>query len=93
MTTVGSSEFKTRLGKYFRLVRQGEAVQITYRGKPVGFILPAASPDAGPQTETVARLVATGFVRPARGRLPRRRKPAILAPGERVEEMIAGDRR
>ena len=92
MTTVGSRELKNRLGKYLRLVRQGETVQITDRGRPVGIILPAAQPERGPDVEKIARLVATGCVRPARGRLPRRRKPVILAPGKSVEEMIAEDR-
>ena len=95
MVTVGSKELKNRLGKYLKLVRQGETIQITDRGKPVGCITPVSDPNA--QTdEQLTRLLATGHVRlsvkpPASGR--RTFRPIRLKPGPSTTEMLAEDRR
>jgi len=40
MKTVSSSELRTRLGRYLRLVRKGETIAITIRGKTVAWLTP-----------------------------------------------------
>lgn len=40
MTTVGIREAKTHLSKYLKMVRQGQEVTLTDRGRPVGKIVP-----------------------------------------------------
>jgi prevent-host-death family protein len=44
MTTVAIRELKNRLGKYLRMVKAGERLVITERGKPVAVISSAGSP-------------------------------------------------
>ncbi len=39
MKTVGSRELKNRLGRYLGLVRKGETIIVTDRGKPVARIV------------------------------------------------------
>jgi prevent-host-death family protein len=90
--TVASKELKNRLGKYLALVRNGDAVQITDRGKLIAFILPAASPSERRRAESLARLIAKGNIHLGAGSL-RARKPAVLKPGKSIAEMIAEDRR
>lgn len=92
MVTVGSKELKNRLGKYLDLVRGGNPVQITDRGRPVGCIIPARSRQAAESAERLARLVAEGDVRLGSGRLPRH-KPAVLKPGPSIVEMLSEERR
>ncbi len=40
MKTIGSRELKNRLGRYLGMVRKGEVILVTDRGKPVARILP-----------------------------------------------------
>jgi prevent-host-death family protein len=40
MKTVGSRELKNRLGRYLKLVGQGETFIVTDRGKPVARLVP-----------------------------------------------------
>ena len=93
MVTVAGKELKNRLGKYLRLVREGETVQITDRGKPVGCILPAATPEEQRRAEMLASLVAKGSFRVGAGKLSRRPRPIVLKPGKSIAEMVAEDRR
>jgi prevent-host-death family protein len=57
-TIVGTRELKNRLSEYLRLVKAGETVIITERGKPVGQILPIR---ADP-TSRLKKLVEAGVV-------------------------------
>jgi len=43
-TEVGIRELKARLSAYLRLVRSGDSIIITDRGKPIGRIVPLAQP-------------------------------------------------
>ena len=92
MVSVGSKQLKDRLGMYLRLVREGTAVQITNRGRPVACIIPTQSREASDEAGRLARFVAQGAVRPGSGRLIRG-KPAKLKPGPGIVEMLAGERR
>ncbi len=40
MQRVGSREFKNRLGRYLRAVRNGQTLLVTDRGKPVAKVCP-----------------------------------------------------
>ncbi len=93
VVTVASKELKNRLGKYLGIVRGGESVRITDRGKPVACILPVGMPEEEQTAELLSALVAKGSVTLGSGELPGRRKPAVLTPGKSIAEMIAEDRR
>ena len=93
MVTVGSRELKNRLGKYLALVRQGQAIRITDRGKPIACILLGVEPEGQPSNEVFARLLATGTIRLAKRPLRRRAKPTRMTPGKSVAEMVSEDRR
>ncbi|MBI3668118.1 MAG: type II toxin-antitoxin system prevent-host-death family antitoxin, partial [Acidobacteria bacterium] len=86
-------ELKNRLGKYLRLVREGETVEITDRGRPVGCILPAATPEDRARAEMLAALVSKGGFRVGAGKLHRRPRPTVLKPGKSVADMVAEERR
>jgi prevent-host-death family protein len=89
--TVASRELKNRLGRYLRLVREGEEVRVTDRGEPVAFIVPFLS-EGGSGIDDLRRVVAKGSVTLASGRLQRSR-PVVLTHGPSIAQMIAGDRR
>lgn len=56
------SELKARLSEYLKVVRAGEEVIVTDRGKPVARIAPISGPE---ETESwLWMLVRTGQVRP-----------------------------
>lgn len=93
MVTVASRELKNRLGRYLSIVRAGEAVQVTDRGKPVACILPVGTSEEQETAELLAALVAKGSVTLGAGGPPGRRKAAVLKPGKSIAEMIAEDRR
>jgi prevent-host-death family protein len=67
-TTVGMRELSQRTARVLALVRAGETVEITDRGKTVARIVPAVD-------DRYDQLVAAGVIRPAKrpfdvGRLP-----------------------
>ena len=93
MVTVASRELKNRLGRYLQLVREGQPVRITDRGKPIGFILPLQKSDESAEVAQLSRLLASGGLTLGSGKLRRRWKPAKLKPGPSTTEMIAEDRR
>ena len=94
MITVTSRELKNRLGRYLQFVREGQPVQITDRGNPIGCILPIAHSASTLKSDILARLLASGTLRLGTGRGPRRHKPAVMTPpGKSVAEMLAEDRR
>ncbi len=60
MIRVGVRELKNRLGRYLQLVRQGQTVEITDRGRPVARLVP----EAENSTEALLALSALGFLDP-----------------------------
>lgn len=65
MVKVGSREFKNRLGRYLRAVRQGKTLIVTDRGKAVAKVSP---PDDEPESamtldEIFRKAEADGLVR------------------------------
>jgi len=92
MMSVGSRELKNRLGKYLDLVRQGQPIRITDRGKPIACILPGPEP-VGIESQTVARLLGSGTLRLATRPFHRRVRPTRMTSGKSVAELIREDRR
>jgi prevent-host-death family protein len=63
MRTIGIRELHQRTSEYLRLVKAGETVEVTDRGRPVALITPLR--DEGP----LERLRRQGRLRPALGDL------------------------
>jgi prevent-host-death family protein len=69
MTTISISELKAKLSAYLDIVRQGDEVLVTDRGKVIARLVPAdgvASDDSRRHA-----LIRSGRVRPATARLPK----------------------
>jgi prevent-host-death family protein len=92
MKTIGSRELKNRLGRYLRMVRNGEAILVTDRGKPFARIVPLA-PSHEEETDIdkiLRQLEAEGHLRLGTG-VFRRIKP-IRVKGKPLSKMILEDR-
>ena len=92
MFRVGSREFKNRLGRYLRAVRQGKTLIVTDRGKAVAKVSP---PDD--ETESALTLDEIFDRAEAQGLIRLRRKPfgkfkPIPSRGKLASEMIIEDR-
>jgi prevent-host-death family protein len=91
--TVASKEFKKRLSRYLQLVREGQPVQITDHGNPIGCILPLVKPGQSGELAQLSRLIAAGGIALGVGELRRQWRPARLKPGPSIAEMIDAERR
>lgn len=72
MRAVGIRDLKNRLSEYLRLVREGETVLVTDRGRVVAQLAPPphlALPTVS-EDDALARLAAAGKVRLAARRVP-----------------------
>jgi prevent-host-death family protein len=67
--TASISETKAKLSALLGLVRAGETVTITDRGRPVARLVPAAGSDAGDDEARVQRLERAGLIRRPRRKL------------------------
>jgi prevent-host-death family protein len=69
MTTTSISELKAKLSAYLDIVRQGDEVLVTDRGKVIARLAPVG----GVESEDSRRdtLIRSGRVRPATARLPK----------------------
>jgi prevent-host-death family protein len=93
MKTVGSREFKNRMGRYMKAVRKGQSLLLTDRGKPIAKVGPP-DPESGAEptlTYVLKRLEAEGKLRLAKRPLSKFR--AIPSRGKPASEMILEDRR
>jgi prevent-host-death family protein len=92
MVKVGSREFKNRLGRYLRAVRQGKTLIVTDRGKPVAKVSPPDEDPAPAPTvdEIFEKLEADGLIR--LGRRPLKKFKALPSTGKLASEMIIQDR-
>jgi prevent-host-death family protein len=65
MQKVGSREFKNRLGRYLRAVRNGQTLLVTDRGQPVAKVSPPGQSDGSELTftEVLKKLEAEGKIR------------------------------
>jgi prevent-host-death family protein len=92
MKTVGSRELKNRLGRYLGLVRRGETIVVTDRGKPVAHIVPPCPEreEADDLDEFLKRLESEGHLR--LGTRPFKRFQPVQVKGKPVSQMILEDR-
>lgn len=93
MQKVGSREFKNRLGRFLRAVREGQSLIITDRGKPVAKLGPPndAEPEKTQLKERLKELEAQGLLRLAQK--PLRKIRAVKSRGKPASQMIIEDRR
>ena len=63
MITASISETKAKLSALLDLVRAGETVTITDRGRPVARLVPAVGSDAGDDEARLQRLERAGLIR------------------------------
>ena len=92
MKTIGSRELKNRLGRYLGMVRRGERILITDRGKPVAHMIPA-EPEQHPEStvaDVLKRLEAEGHIK--LGTRPFRRFKPVRTKGKPASRMILEDR-
>jgi prevent-host-death family protein len=92
MKTVGSRELKNRLGRYLGLVRRGETIVVTARGKTVAHIVPPTPKrgDSDGVDEILKQLEAEGHLR--LGTRPFRQFKPVHVKGKPVSQMILEDR-
>jgi prevent-host-death family protein len=93
MQKVGSREFKNRMGRYMKVIRKGQSLLLTERGKPLAKVSP---PDPETNSEPTVmdglrRLETEGKIRLAKGRLGKFR--AIKIRGKSASRTILEDRR
>jgi prevent-host-death family protein len=95
MVTASISETKAKLSALLDLVRAGEIVTITDRGRPVARLVPAAGSDEGDNEARLQRLERAGLIRRPRQQLDVEAfisRPKIDLGGGVVEQLIE-DRR
>jgi len=92
MTTVASRELKNRLGQYLKLVKQGETVRITDRGRPIACIVPLGSQESE-ESRVMARLFSKGGITFGSGLPIARQSPARMRAGKPIADIVAEDRR
>ena len=94
MKAVGSRELKNRLGRYLGLVRRGETIIVTDRGKTVAHLTPPTS--KGEETNNLSdllrRLADEGHLRLAIDPHKRRVFKPIVTRGKRASQMVIEDR-
>ena len=94
MKTVGSRELKNRLGRYLGLVRKGETIIVTDRGKTVAHLTPPASEkqETDNLDDLLKRLEAEGHLRLAKDPYKRRVFKPIVTRGKPASQMVIEDR-
>lgn len=82
MTSVGVRELRQRASELLRLVEQGEAIEITDRGRPVALLTPL------PQGNPLERMRAAGDIEAATGDLDDLPDPLVLPPGAELPSQV-----
>jgi prevent-host-death family protein len=83
---VGVRELRQNLSVYLDRVKEGERLEVTEHGRPVALLVPLP-----PEEDQIARLVAEGKMRPAKGSLGawlRENPPLPAVPGEKTLTQI-----
>ncbi len=88
MTTVGVRELKNRLSHYLELVKNGEPVSVTARGKEIAVIMPRSRSE---EEELAWRLVREGKATWGGGK-PKGASQRAHWPGKPLSEIVIEDR-
>lgn len=89
MTTIGIRELKTRLGTYLRLVKNGERIVVTDRGRPVAELRQLSGEDG--EDARLTELAALGLVSQGNGGELAEVSPITVA-GKPVSQTLIEDR-
>jgi|HubBroStandDraft_2_1064218.scaffolds.fasta_scaffold51113_3 prevent-host-death family protein len=95
MKTVGNREFKNRLGRYLKMVVEGETLTVTNRGKAVARVIPLKPEEEDHLTtveDVLTRLEAEGLLRRAKGTFKDRKFKPVVTGGKPASQMIIEDR-
>jgi prevent-host-death family protein len=88
MTEVGIKKLKDHLSSYLKLVRQGQSITITDRGKPIAQIIPKVTSI----DDRMGQLLEAGVIEWNGENLPRI-KPVVKNPGEKLVSDIITEMR
>ncbi|RMI06809.1 MAG: type II toxin-antitoxin system prevent-host-death family antitoxin [Calditrichaeota bacterium] len=88
LTKVNIRELKNRLSHYLRLAKAGHTIEVTERGRPIGRIVPLATP-LEERLEAMARL---GLLKMGKKGLPPRNPLTPLKKAKPVSELLIEDR-
>jgi prevent-host-death family protein len=93
MKTAGVAELKAKLSAHLALVKRGEEVLVTERGRPIARIVPVEPAETDDEAR-VQRLAAKGLIRMGRKRGPKRPLPAPIygIPEGALVEAVREDR-
>jgi prevent-host-death family protein len=93
MRKVGSRELKNRLGWYLSVVRRGQSLLVTDRGKPIAKLSPTDVPDSEESElkNLLKSLETQGHLRIAKGSLGKFR--AVKIKGKTASQSLLEDRR
>jgi len=91
MERIGIRELRQHASRWLQRVHDGESFEVTDRGRPIALLTPV------PSGGELARLIASGRIRPARGDLrdlgpPLPPTPVVPLPSEILERMRADER-
>ena len=92
MKTAGIKELKNRLSSYLTLVKKGEEVLITDRGKPIARIISEDTQKTSLR-RALQPLIIEGLVNLPADRIDRDISIPVELPGKQVSEMVSEDRR
>ena len=70
MKVVYVSTLKARFSEFLRLVKSGEAILVTERGRPVALLSPVTQASSAVPDPRMATLTEQGLIRPPQGPLP-----------------------
>jgi prevent-host-death family protein len=88
-TKVGTRELKSRLSEYLRLVKAGQTVVITERGKVIAHI----SPSAPTLEERMQALEAAGILVRGKGKIKPHKPKIINRTNRLISDIVVEDRR
>lgn len=92
MRRIGSRELKNRLGRYLKVVRRGESLLVTDRGKAVAKLSPMneEAPEEKTLDEALKDLEAQGLIH--QGHKPLSKRRAVRIKGAPASQTIIEDR-
>ncbi|MEE8584206.1 MAG: type II toxin-antitoxin system prevent-host-death family antitoxin [Acidobacteriota bacterium] len=91
MKTVGARQLKNLLGAYLKQVKEGTAIIVTERGRPIAELRPL-EPAATDEESRLLELAALGLVTPRSSTMATDRPEPISIPGKPLSQTVIEDR-